>query len=177
MQRRTALTAIAAFASLATAPRLFALYDPKPNGALIHAPGAWKGSLTYRDWTNPDKMVKLPCTMTAALTKPDEVALYYVFDDGPGKIVYSYERMSFDFDAKRLVWVSGTAKPSTSQLSLSSVQADGDMTRLLFERVVDGRTDKYAFELSKRTWLLTKHEVSAAGAEMLRNKYEFTREG
>jgi hypothetical protein len=175
MQRRTALTAIAAFTSLTALPRAFAMYDPKPNGALVHAPGAWKGSLTYRDWTNPEKMVKLPCTMTAALTKPDELALYYVFDDGPGKIVYSYERMSFDFEAKRLVWVSGTAKPTTSQLTLSSVQTEGETTRMLFERAVDARTDKYVFELGKRSWSLSKAEVSAAGAETFRNKYEFTR--
>jgi hypothetical protein len=174
MQRRTTLTALAALGAAASC-RTWALYDPKPHDALALAPGAWQGTLTYRDWSNPDKQVTLPCRLAVALTQPDELALYYVFDDGPGKTVYSYDRMRFDFAASRLAWASGTAKPSMSEYRVTAVQSNADEAQLLFERSVEGRLDKYTFDLARRTWRLSKREVAANGAETLRNRYELVR--
>jgi hypothetical protein len=171
MQRRTTLTLLTGI----VAGPAFAMYDPKPNSALALAPGHWTGTLTYRDWSNPDKMVTLPCKMAVALTRPDELALYFVFNDGPGKTVYSYDRMSFDFDAQGLVWSSGTAKPSSTSYKLTSVRSDADATRLDFERTVEGRVDRYALAITKRSWSLSKVEVAASGLETFRNRYDLVR--
>jgi hypothetical protein len=162
MQRRAFLTALAA----AFPARVFALYDPKPSQFLDMAAGAWVGALTYRDWANPDKLVTLPSTLSIALSAPEELALFYTFDDGPGKVVYSYERMSFDFKANTLSWVSGISKPSTSQYVVTSAGLDG----------VEGRTDKYTFSVGRQALSLGKVEFSPSGAQTFRNKYEFRRD-
>jgi hypothetical protein len=174
MHRRTALSTIAGLAGAAAAPAL-AMYDPPPDKALVLAPGAWAGTLTYRDWTNPDKLVTLRCRLWVALTAPNALALYYVFDDGPGKTVYSYEKMTFDFPAATLLWTSGTAKPSAYTYRLGAVQAGSDDTRLAFERDVSTGVERHALALSQRTWLLEKTDVSAAGAATFRNRYELVR--
>ncbi len=167
----------AVLAALAAAPfgKVLALYDPRPNPALALAPGAWRGSLTYRDWSNPDRIVTLPCTLAVALTAPDELALSFVFNDGPGKTVYSYDRMSFDFAGERMVWTSGTTKPTSTPYRLSSVRSGDDDARLVFERAVDARLDRCTLDVGRRTWSLIKVEVAPSGAEAFRNKYELVR--
>lgn len=171
MQRRTLLIAgIAACPSVA-----LALYDPKPNELLVPAAGAWKGSLTYRDWSRPDKLVTLPCRLAVSLLAPEELALYYVFDDGPGKIVYSYERMAFDFRAGTLRWASGIAKPEASEYTVTSAGPAAGGSEIRFERVVEERTDRYVFVLGASEMSLGKQEVSASGEQTFRNRYEFRR--
>lgn len=171
--RRSLLAAAAALPLQAA----WALYDPKPQAAIALAPGAWTGSLTYRDWRNPEQLVKLPCALSIALIKPDELALYYVFDDGPGKTVFSYERMQFDFVQQALVWTSGVEKPRITQFKLNAVKSDESSATLQFERVKDSGRDSYVLELSRLRFVLTKTEVTSTGAEIFRNKYELTRSG
>jgi hypothetical protein len=72
--------------------------------ALQSALGGWDGSLTYRDYQKPDQLVTLKSSMIVSPSAPDELTLYYEFDDGPGKTVYSDERMKFDLPAGQLVW-------------------------------------------------------------------------
>jgi hypothetical protein len=110
-----------------------------------------------------------------ALTTPDELALSFVFNDGPGKTVYSYDRMSFDFAAERMLWSSGTTKPTSTQYRLSTVRSSDDEARLVFERAVDARVDRCALDLGRRTWSLAKVEVPQSGTETFRNKYELVR--
>jgi hypothetical protein len=171
MQRRAILAATA----VVVATPASALYDPRPSPLLALAPGAWAGTLTYRDWSNPDKLVTIPCKLSVALSAPEELALFYVFDDGPTKVVYSYERMSFDFKASTLAWLSGVSKPSTEQYAITSSTSSSEESQLLFERATEGRTDKYALVLSKKALLLSKVEHGASGAQTLRTKYEFKR--
>jgi hypothetical protein len=139
------------------------------------AAGAWVGALTYRDWSNPDRLVTLPCKLAVALTAPEELALFYAFDDGPGKVVYSYERMSVDFKANTLSWVSGISKPSTSQYVVTDARSDDEGAELLFERALEGRTDRYSFIVGREALSLGKVEISASGAQTFRNRYEFRR--
>lgn len=171
MPRRRRLLTLAALVPVPA----FALYDPKPNALLASAPGAWTGSLTYRDWSQPDKLVTLPCRLSVALSAPEELALFYVFDDGPGKVVYSYERMSFDFTAGGLSWVSGSAKPETSRHAITGTSTTADGAQILFERMVDDRTDRHVLALGARAMSLTKTEHRGAGTPTLRNRYEFRR--
>ena len=168
MHKRTFLFSLAA---LATQPAI-ALYDPKPNGLLEGAAGAWKGTLTYRDYQNPDKMVVLPTRLAVSMGGPDELTLYYVFDDGPGKIVYSYERMLFNVLKSEFVWASGIAKPTSNTYRLTAATTVDRTSKIAFEKASDSGVDRYAFEISPRAWTLSKVEVKSSGIETLRNKYE-----
>lgn len=171
MHRRTLLAASAT----ACASPAWALYDARPNPLLALVPGAWSGSLTYRDWRNPDKLVTLPCKLSAALLAPEELALFYVFDDGPGKVVHSYERMGFDFKAGTLTWLSGASQPSTTRCVVTSTSSGSEESRIQFERSVDDRTDKYVMAVSRTALSLGKTEFSASGAQTFRNNYQFRR--
>ena len=171
MHKRTFLFSLAA---LAAQPAV-ALYDPKPNVLLESAVGAWKGALTYRDYQNPDKMVVLPTRLSVSMTSPDELAAFYVFDDGPAKIVYSYERMLFNASNGSLVWVSGTSKQTTNTFRVTAASNSERNAKIAFEKTTDSGLDRYAFEISPRAWLLSKTEVKSSGAETLRSKYELAK--
>jgi hypothetical protein len=171
MQKRTLLLTLGAFAVRPAS----ALYDPKPIAFLETTTGTWAGTLTYRDYQKPDRMVTLKTAMTSSLAAPDELALYYVFDDGPGKTVYSYERMKFDFAGSRIIWNSGTSKPSRTEYKITFSSIQQDMSALTFEKIQDTRTDKYSFEITKKNWLLAKYEASAGTEDVLRSKYEFAK--
>ena len=92
----------------------FALYDAKPEPTFAAIQGEWRGTLAYRDYNQtsqkaasasanaPEKMVTPNTTLFLALAAPNALTLHYVFDDGPGKTVYSYERMNFDFEKNEL---------------------------------------------------------------------------
>ena len=88
MKRRHLLGSLVAILS----PQARALYDPEPMALLRHLPGRWHGSLTYRDWSPPHGLVSLPCDLFAALNSPSQASLYFVFQDGPAKVVHSYDR-------------------------------------------------------------------------------------
>lgn len=175
-RRRAFFRAMLLVMGLMASSHALALYDPKPSELISPAVGTWIGTLTYRDYKNPDKMVTLPARMVVTLASPNELALYYVFDDGPGKTVYSYERMTFEFDPNKLQWISGTAKPTKSEYRITSAKRDDGKTNIAFERSVEARIDRFAFDLTERGWSLTKTEVQASGAESIRSKYEFKRQ-
>ena len=156
----------------------FALYDPKPDDALAAVQGEWKGSLTYRDYSKPDRLVTLPTKLFVALASPNELVMQYVFDDGPNKTVYSYERMKIDFEKNQLTWATGSGeKPASTYRITASTLARG-MRLINFERNDDkeGKTiQRYSMELGSSVFRLEKSEVDAVGNAVFRNKYEFTR--
>jgi hypothetical protein len=47
-----------------------ALYDDKPAAVLSVAEGAWQGTLTYRDYSHPDRTETLPTVLFVALGAP-----------------------------------------------------------------------------------------------------------
>ena len=171
MNRRALLVS---FGALFARPAL-ALYDPAPNSLLTDAVGAWRGTLTYRDYQDATRTVVLPTRLTVSLTAPAELALYYVFDDGPGKAVHSYERMTFDFARNELTWTSGTSKPDRSVCRIRSASTVDGRSRIDFEESVDSGLHRYSLDITGRTWRLAKTEVGADGAELQRNKYELGR--
>jgi hypothetical protein len=173
MLRRSAISALLAL----TAGRSLALYDPKPDGALSEVQGEWKGSLTYRDYSKPDRLVTLPTRLFVALSAPNELVLHFVFDDGPLKTVYSYERMTFDYSGKQLSWTSGSTKKSIDVHTITASTKEGSVTTLNFERQSEGKTDRYSLALSSQRLQLTKEEVKSSGEPIFRNRYEFSRTG
>lgn len=151
----------------------FALYDPKPSDLLAPAIGSWRGTLTYADYQSPGKLVTLPARLVVTLVGPEELSLYYVFDDGPGKIVYSYERMALDTSRSELTWISGVTKPNTSKYRIASANAHGDGAKIDFERTVDSGLDTYTLEVTARILSLTKREARTGQQDLQRSKYEF----
>jgi len=156
----------------------FALYDPKPDDAFAAAQGEWKGSLTYRDYSKADRMVTLPTKLFVALASPNELVMQYIFDDGPNKTVYSYERMKIDLEKNQLTWATGSGeKPASLYRVTANVLASGGR-KISFERNddKDGKAvQRYSIELGASAFKLEKSEVDAAGVATFRNKYEFSR--
>ena len=170
---------LAAFAILAIlwTGSAFARYDAKPDEALFAAQGEWRGSLTYRDYSKPDRRVTLSTRVFVALSAPEELVLHYVFDDGPAKTVFSYERMGFDFANKQVAWSTGSDGKSVSTYRITSNSTEGNVRRITFEQSNGETIDRYTLELSPRKFGLAKDEVNAVGVPSFRNKYEFSRPG
>ena len=57
--------------------------------------GLWSGTLEYRDYRS-DRRVTLPVTLRVSETSPNVLAFAYEYDDGPGKIVRSSDRITID---------------------------------------------------------------------------------
>jgi hypothetical protein len=171
MNKRTFLLALGALA----ARPAFALYDGKPDVLLADMAGAWEGTLTYRDYQPPGAMVTLPTRMTVALTAPHELALYYVFDDGPGKTVYSYERMAFDFPRSELVWVSGVDQPERSVYQVTAAATTAGRTAIAFKDESGKGMHRFSLDVTRQSWRMMKFEQDAAGSEFVRNTFEFAR--
>lgn len=171
MQRRQALLSLL---TLSSAPA-WALYDPQPDASLASVQGEWQGVLTYRDYSNPDKFVKLACKLFIALSAPNELVLHYVFADGPNKTVYSYEKMKFDFAGKQLSWHSGGEEKATKLHNIVSNTVSDGKRELHFEREEAQQRARYKMLLSAKILSFGKEEVSATGEAILRNRYEFTR--
>lgn len=155
----------------------WALYDPKPVEALDAVQGRWQGTLSYRDYSRPDRMVSLPTTLFIALAAPDELVLHYRFADGPGKTVYSYERMKFDFTARQVSWVSGSADRSETVAQITADTQAGPLRRIVFEHEAKGQTQRYTLELAAESLSLQKEELTAGAPALLRNRFSFQRAG
>ena len=150
MPRRATL---ALLSLLVAALPAFALYDPKPDATLAAIEGEWKGSLTYRDYSDPDRIVTLPTELFVTLGSPQELVMHYIYDDGPGKIVHSYETMRFDFEGGRVTWISGVNERTESTGRIVSDSREGATRRLVIESTDDGKSafrDRYEFTRATR---------------------------
>ena len=157
----------------------YALYDPKPDPSLAATQGEWTGSLMYRDYRRPDRMVTLPTRLFVALSAPDTLVLHYVFDDGPGKTVYSYERIRFDFAKNELGWVTGDEARSETTYRIVSTERTADTTRIVFEGPGKGDAAsgkvRFTIELGAQRVTQKKEEIDAAGGIVVRNTFTFGR--
>ena len=172
MNRRQAIVSVLTLLVLPASAQ--EINTPDPDLAAIQ--GTWHGKLTYRDYSHPDRMVTLPTRLYVALAAPNELTLHYVFDDGPKKTVYSYERMAFDFERKVLIWTSGTANAKTRQNRITSSPSQDGGRSIAFEREGEnGTIHRYFMRLSPMALSLSKEEGTPSARFLFRNKYEFTR--
>ncbi|MFT7776497.1 hypothetical protein [Roseateles sp.] len=171
MLRRSFLCLLATTA----ATDVFALYDPPPQELLRFIPGTWSGTLTYRDWSKPDRLVKLPCRVNASLMGPMSVSLSFLFDDGPSKQVYSYDRWLFDFAKREMVWVSGTDKEERSAYVIASASRTDAGNSITLTQPANGKVHRQQLVSSQQALQLTKVDVSGDGQEIFRNAYELRR--
>ena len=157
-------------------PSAFALYDAAPDLALSAAQGEWRGTLTYRDYEKPDRIVTLPTRLFVALAAPQQMVLFYAFDDGPAKTVFSYEAMTIKQSAKQLIWTTGADKKETSTLDItSSTPAGKESRRLVFTKTEGAKTDRYTMKVGAHKLSLRKDEVASDGSVTNRNQFTFER--
>jgi hypothetical protein len=177
MLRRDSLHLIgrAALLPLLSGLPALAANDPRPEAPLAAVLGEWRGSLTYRDVSTPDRMVTLPTRLFVSAVAPDEIALHYVHDDGPGKTVFGYERMRFEFASNTLLWISGAVeKTALVGRIVASDNATG-VHRYVVETTKDRALSRYTMEFGARSLSLQKDEVAAGGQAQMRNRYAFAR--
>jgi hypothetical protein len=172
MKRRAALACLVGLVSI---PAL-ALYDPVPDAQLAAVQGEWTGSLIYRDYSESGRLVTLPTRLFVALSSPTALVFHYVFDDGPGKTVFSYETMSFDVVGRRLTWESGTQEKSVSVYDIISSTTEGGTQTIVFQQRIKAGVDRYRMELSARALTLAKDEIDSAGTARFRNRFELRRD-
>lgn len=146
---------------------------PQPDLAAVQ--GHWRGTLTYRDYTRPDRLVTLPTQLYAALAAPDALTLHYVYDDGPSKTVYGYEQMAFDWSNAVLNWRSGFPEPMTRPHRITSSQAQDGGRQIRFEREDGDGLSRFVMSLHPTAFSLAKEDGPAPDALQFRNRYEFTR--
>ena len=173
MSGRLLLIVIAVLASLPA----HALSDPKPAAELSGMQGEWRGQLTYDDYSQPGHLVTLPTTLFAALSTPDTLVLHFVYDDGPGKTVHSYDQLNFDFALGQVAWTSGGEKPEVQKLRIVSKSRQGDRVQVVFASDEPGHTAVHSLVLDATQLTLKKEEVDGGGARHFRNEYRFQRAG
>jgi hypothetical protein len=174
MNRRFAFGLLAAVTALASLPAT-AADDPRPDPVLASVLGEWRGSLTYRDYSRPDKTETLPTRLFVSMIAPDELALHFVYDDGPGKTVYGYQRLRFEFPSQTLVWISGAVERTALIGRIVSSTADGGVNRYVVDTTKDQALSRYTFEFGPKSFTLKKDEIDSAGQATNRNRYSFTR--
>ena len=174
---RRLVRAVAPLVLVCAAGPASALYDPPPDDALAAAQGEWQGTLTYRDYSQPDRRVTLPTRLFIALGGPSALAMYFSFDDGPSRTVHSYERMAFDFATRQLHWSSGPMDRPPQVHTITAMVNEGPTRTIRFERAEDKFISRHVLVLSPVALSLTKEEVPASGEASFRNRYEFVRPG
>ncbi len=153
-----------------------ALYDPAPVASMATLEGAWRGSLQYRDYQPPFGKVTLPTQLYAALLSPNELALHYVFDDGPGKIIHSYDRLKIDLSAKTVTFTAAKAGETIAAKVVSSNETTGTL-EIVAETVNPKSTMRYTLRLSAAEIVILKEEAGGitnnTNADKPINKFEF----
>jgi hypothetical protein len=164
-------------AALGATPRANALYDPPTDATVSRLQGEWRGTLTYDDYSHPGQRVTLPTTLYIAASAPHEVVLHYVFDDGPGKTVYSYERLAIDAANKTVVTSSGVGERKEEKATLVSESESAGVRTIVFETTGEKGRDRQTLEIGADTLVWRKEEIVGEQAPRFRNRYEFRRAG
>lgn len=155
-----------------------ALYDPAPTEAMSFIEGAWQGKLEYRDYQPPYKIVTLPTKLYVALRAPGIATLHYAFDDGPKKIVHSYDWMQIDLEKKTLTFGSLKPEDTTVSLIVSNKNVDG-VFELVAERDAETKAGielvRYQIRLGKNEFEMLKQSAPKGTVLEFRNKYSFKR--
>lgn len=152
-----------------------AAYDPAPDSSIVLAQGEWHGELTYDDYSNPGTRVSIPARMFAALSAPATLAVQFTFDDGPGKTVYSYESLAFDFESGTASWRSGIDEPVLLSAKITANSVEDGVRTIVLERLDEQQRIRYTLQVSEQTLSLSTHEVTESGEESFRNRYQLKR--
>lgn len=152
-----------------------ASHPPAPESGLAAAAGSWQGQLVYNDYSSPGKMVTLATKLHVALSDPDTLVLYFIYDDGPGKTVYGYEQIQIDQTGKRLHWQSSGNKNKTTDYLLTNVTSDTKGNHYTFSRAEPTMTFHYQMTISPTHFSMEKSEITGTSAPVFRHRYQFDR--
>lgn len=153
-----------------------AAHPAAPLAEIAVAAGSWQGKLLYNDYASPGNMVTLPTVLHVSLSQPDTLVLYFIYDDGPGKIVYGYDQMQFDLKAGLVNWRSGDNATDTQRYTISGVQRNAAGTQFSLSRQADSMLIQYQLTISASSIVMEKTEVAAASPAVFRHRYEFSRQ-
>ena len=157
-------------------PQAQAAHPPAPLAEIAVAAGSWQGKLLYNDYASPGNMVTLPTALHVALSQPDTLVLYFIYDDGPGKIVYGYDQMQFDLKAGLVHWRSGDDGTASQRYQITAVQRNAAGTQFSLSRQADSMLIQYQLTISASSIVMEKTEVAAASPAVFRHRYEFSRQ-
>jgi hypothetical protein len=152
-----------------------ALYDPEPDRALAELRGSWAGTLIYLDYSGSEQLVTLSTRLEVSLAGPADLILFYTFDDGPGKTVYSYERMTFKFGASILAWQDGLKKSKPEAFRIVSREDSEQGTRIVFDKKEGKQMARFTLQFNSATLSLVKEEINSDGVGKVRSTFRFSR--
>ena len=98
-----------------------------------------------------------------------------MFDDGPGKTVYSYDRWLFDFSKGRMTWVSGDGKGAGTSYRILATSRSEEGDAVVLVDTAEGKTYRQTLQISPRSLTLEKVEIAEDGREVFRNGYDLSR--
>lgn len=135
--------------------------------------GAWRGSLTYRDYGS-DKRVVLPTSASVTVAADATLEVGFIYDDGPGKTVRSNDTWALSADGRSL-------RMKRDQLDVSDYRAGTGADLLL---VVLGTGTENGTPVQVRMVVLRRGDaltISRATQQpdqawLLRHRYAFTLE-
>ena len=140
--------------------------------------GAWTGTLEYRDYRS-DRRVTLPTKLVVEAVGPGQLTFAYTYDDGPGKLVTSRERITIDRakSTYRIQNGDGTYDATFDVAGLGSFAAASPVIVLSGTGDENGAPVDLRIRLTVHASSLTMlRESRTAGGEWLfRNQYELTR--
>lgn len=157
-------------------PPAQAAHPAAPLAEIAVAAGSWQGKLLYNDYASPGNMVTLPTALHVSLSQPDTLVLYFIYDDGPGKIVYGYDQMQFDLKAGLVNWRSGDDGTASQRYQITAVQRQPSGTQFTLSRQADALQIRYLLTIAASSIVMEKTEVAAASRAVFRHRYEFSRQ-
>jgi len=156
-----------------------ALYDPAARPELADAEGHWVGQMTYRDYGDDRREVTLPVVANVALAAPDELVFHAIYDDGPKKIVHSYERLKFDLSAKTLTWTHGLGEGGTSRYAIEAASLQAGVREFVVGEQSSGKDGpqcvRYTLRWSRTALDIVKREGSRCDATFVRSRSAYRR--
>jgi len=143
--------------------------------------GQWAGSLTYKDYQRPDRLVTLPTLLDAKFEKdPTAIRLVFTYDDGPGKTIYSHNRFAFDSGGTALAW-DDTAAVNPESFTITEYRLDSASGFIYLVAETEGEDDhapatlKKAFAIGSDSLRIVKTVRPKGGEFGFRNEYVFRR--
>ena len=140
--------------------------------------GLWSGTLEYRDYRS-DRRVTLPTKLTVESGGQGKLNFAYTYDDGPGKIVTSRERITLDGEASTYRIQNGDGTYDAT-FAMRGMAAFGPASPVI---VLTGKGDENGAPVDLRvtvtvtasSFTMLRESRTLGGDWLFRNEYKLTR--
>jgi hypothetical protein len=140
--------------------------------------GSWSGTLEYRDYRS-DRRVTLPTKLVVEAGGPGRLTFAYTYDDGPGKIVTSQERITIDRQKStyRIQNGDGSYDATFEVSGLGSFAAASPVVVLVGKGDENGAPVDLRITLTVHasTFTMLRESRTVGGDWRFRNQYKLTR--